>query len=106
VGLPHRNRSLFKQAHINKQKRIKDKPSHGMTRNQISSGGGWKASERSERALFPEGRGLGVGRNKVKERKVKRKSKKESKRPSKSKTELHLMRGGRLACMNEHPTPL
>jgi len=70
VGLPHRNRSVFKHAHINKQKRIKDKPSHGMTRNQISSGGGWKASERSERALFPEGRGLGVGRKKknVKER--------------------------------------
>ena len=33
VGLPHRNRSVFKQAHINKQKRIKDKPSHGITRN-------------------------------------------------------------------------
>jgi hypothetical protein len=41
---------------------------HGKTRNQISSGRSWKASERSERALFPEGRGLGVGREKVKER--------------------------------------
>jgi hypothetical protein len=30
----------------------------------MDNGGGWKAGERSERALFPEGRGLGVGRNK------------------------------------------
>jgi len=83
VGFPHRNRSLFNQARINKRqvkgndpssavdglegrKRIKDKISHGMTRNQISRSRGWKASERSERALFPEGRGLGVGRNKKK----------------------------------------
>jgi len=88
VGLPHRNRSVFKQTHINKRqvkgndpssavdglegrKRIKDKISHGKTRNQISRSRGWKASERSERALFPEGRGLGVGRKKknVKEKK-------------------------------------
>jgi len=36
----------------------------------VESSEGKKASERSERALFPEGRGLGVGRNikKVKER--------------------------------------
>jgi hypothetical protein len=49
------------------RKRIKDKISHGKTRNQISrSRGWWKAGERSERALFPEGRGLGVGRKKKK----------------------------------------
>jgi len=45
----------------------------------VDGGVGWKAGERSERALFPEGRGLGVGRKKVKE-KVK-----ESKRISKPK---------------------
>jgi len=52
------------------RKKIKKKTNHGRTRNQISSGRSWKASERSERALFPEGRGLGVGRKKkkVKER--------------------------------------
>ncbi|MCY2940043.1 MAG: hypothetical protein NTV50_00055, partial [Planctomycetota bacterium] len=33
VGLPHRNRSLFKNAHINKQIRIKKKTSHGLTLN-------------------------------------------------------------------------
>ena len=56
------------------RKRIKDKTSYGMTRNQISGGRNWKPSERSERALFPEGRGLGVGRKKKKvKKKVKEK---------------------------------
>jgi hypothetical protein len=51
------------------ERRTRESISHGKTRNQISSGGGWKPSERSERALFPEGRGLGVGRKKEKESK-------------------------------------
>ena len=76
------------------KKRIKKNTRHGISRNQISRSKGWKASERSERALFPEGRGLGVGRKKKKVEE------------SKSKTELHLMQGVGLACMNEHKTPL
>ena len=35
VGLPHRNRSVFKHTHINKQE-VKDRSiSHGMTRKNI-----------------------------------------------------------------------
>ena len=35
VGLPHRNRSVFKHTHINKQE-VKDRSiSHGMTRKSI-----------------------------------------------------------------------
>ena len=51
------------------KKRIKKNTRHGISRNQISRSKDWKVSERSERALFPEGRGLGVGRKKKKVKK-------------------------------------
>ena len=50
---------------------------HGISRNQNKPwilgnqcGGGWNPGERSGRALFPEGRGLGVGRKKSKSKRV------------------------------------
>ena len=68
MGLPHRNYSVFKQAHIN-QWEIKE-------RDPPSAVGGLKGIEykwwrlepwlAKRRALFPEGRGLGVGGRKEK----------------------------------------
>ena len=54
---------------------------------------------------FPGGKRVGSW---AKEKESKKESKREkvNKRPSKSETELHLMRGVGLACMNEHTTPL
>ncbi|RLS23007.1 MAG: hypothetical protein DWH70_10530 [Planctomycetota bacterium] len=76
-----------------------------MEKHGIKSVGVEVGMQAKRKGPFPGGKRVGSWA-KVKESKKENKREKVNKRPSKSKTELHLMRGDYLACMNEHKTPL
>ena len=75
MGLPHRNYSAFKQADPNKRQvkeRIRMDPR--FSARVTKAAGRLKPQLAKRRALFPEGRGLGVGgRERVKEKRKQKK---------------------------------
>ena len=75
MGLPHRNSSVFKQAHVN-QCEVKERIRRELRIREVDEGGGGLTGTRVSEAKgpFPRGKRVGSWGKKKKEKESKRKS--------------------------------